>query len=109
VAAALIHHTRKDGSTERGSSALRGAGDVMIECKKSEYENIVLLKCTKAKDAEPFADIEVGLEKIAFPNGRSSLVARTPPSLLNRVFKSTAPYRFVCGPTMGPSRPVNDR
>ena len=73
----------------------------MIECKKSEYENIVLLKCTKAKDAEPFADIEVGLEKIAFPNGRSSLVG-TPPSLLNRVFKSTAPYRFVCGPTLGP-------
>ena len=32
AAVLVIHHTRKDGNSERGSSALRGAADVMIEC-----------------------------------------------------------------------------
>ena len=29
----VIHHTRKDGGSERGSSAIRGAADVMIRCE----------------------------------------------------------------------------
>ena len=35
AAVLVIHHTRKDGNSERGSSALRGAADVMIECSNS--------------------------------------------------------------------------
>ena len=50
----LIHHTRKDGASERGSSVLRGAADVMIECKKSGQ--IVTATCSKMKYAEEFAD-----------------------------------------------------
>jgi hypothetical protein len=85
AAVLLIHHTRKDGGSERGSSALRGAADVMIECKKSDSaEQIVVLRCAKMKDAEPFADIEIGLEKVYLGGGRSSLVAGAAPPLLQR-------------------------
>jgi predicted ATP-dependent serine protease len=74
----LIHHTRKKGDLERGSSALRGAADVVIECKKSG-EQIVVARCAKMKDAEPFADIKIGLEKVDLGGGRSSLVAGVAP------------------------------
>jgi hypothetical protein len=85
----LIHHTRKDGNSERGSSALRGAADLMIECKwSSEFENIVTLTCSKMKDDEPFADIEIGLEKVDVGGGRTSLVAGPAPSILQRTLRS---------------------
>jgi AAA domain len=87
AAVLVIHHTRKDGMSERGSSALRGAADVMIECQKSDFENLVVLKCSKMKDDEPFPDLEIGLEKIDLGNGRSSLVAGAPPPLLGRTLK----------------------
>jgi KaiC/GvpD/RAD55 family RecA-like ATPase len=80
----LIHHTRKDGGSERGSSALRGAADVMIECKSTQFVNIVTLTSSKMKDDEPFADIEIGLEKVDVSHGRTSLVAGPPPSILQR-------------------------
>jgi RecA-family ATPase len=32
----VVHHTRKVGNSERGSSALRGAADVMISCGRDE-------------------------------------------------------------------------
>jgi len=35
AAALVIHHTRKNAQIERGSSALRGAADVMIQCEMS--------------------------------------------------------------------------
>lgn len=46
----LIHHSNKAGTGERGSSALRGAMDVMIEVK--EEGNGRLMKCEKLKDGE---------------------------------------------------------
>jgi hypothetical protein len=73
----LIHHTRKKGDLERGSSALRGAADVMIECKKTGQ--IVVATCVKMKDAEPFADIKIWLQKVDLGCGRSSLVAGIAP------------------------------
>ncbi len=88
----LIHHTRKDGGSERGSSALRGAADVMIECKASaDYEYAVELQCSKMKDAEPFEDISIGLERVKLDNGKSSLVVRPMPPLLDRILKGKGP------------------
>jgi RecA/RadA recombinase len=69
----LIHHTRKKGDTERGSTALRGAADVMIACKKTGQ--VVVVECVKMKDAEPFAGIEIELEKVDLGDGHPSLVA----------------------------------
>ena len=52
TAVCLIHHTNKAGSSERGSSAFRGAMDFMIEV--SEYGSRRQIKCAKLKDGEPF-------------------------------------------------------
>ncbi len=72
----IIHHTRKDGATERGSSALRGAADVMIACEAQERLDgaRVRLTCTKMKDDEPFKPFGAILEKVSLQQGRSSLL-----------------------------------
>jgi hypothetical protein len=46
----LVHHTNKGGTSERGSSAMRGAMDFMIEIKKGNTE--VEMICSKLKDGE---------------------------------------------------------
>ena len=69
----VIHHTRKDGKTERGSSALRGAADVMIESK--ETDRGVKFQCAKMKDAAPFEKAILQLELV--PVGSSSSLAIT--------------------------------
>jgi RecA-family ATPase len=74
AAALVVHHTRKNGQTERGSSALRGAADVMIECKKPDQSD-VHFECAKMKDAEPFKKAALGLEKV--PLGEKSSLAIT--------------------------------
>ena len=52
AAVLLIHHMRKDGEQERGSTALRGAADVMLKLQAKDKR--VLLTCDKVKDAAAF-------------------------------------------------------
>jgi len=63
----IVHHTGKSGDDERGSSAFRGAMDVMV--KLTNEGDIIKIECTKMKDASPFSDhylkpkrIELGYE-----------------------------------------------
>ena len=63
--------TGKSGQTERGSSALRGAADVMIECSLLDM-GLVQLECAKTKDAQPFKSATLSLEKVSLSNGQSS-------------------------------------
>ena len=70
----VIHHTRKNAQIERGSSALRGAADVMIQCEMSDRRD-VHLDCVKMKDAEPFKKATLQLELM--PVGSSSSLAIT--------------------------------
>lgn len=65
VAVLFIHHTRKDGETERGSSALRGAADVMIRCDREKGSQLITLVCDKAKDAPHFTNIAMELVQVA--------------------------------------------
>lgn len=67
----LIHHTGKNSKAERGSSALRGAADVMIECARIDGD-LVQLRCDKMKDAEPFKTGLIGFTKVEI-GSRSSL------------------------------------
>jgi hypothetical protein len=69
----VIHHTRKMGGIERGSSALRGAADVMIGCSRAEMSGIVQLECDKMKDAEQFEPINLGSQRVSLGDGRTSL------------------------------------
>lgn len=56
-AVVLVHHTNKGGTAERGSSALRGAMDFMIEIKRpSEESTRALMRCAKLKDGEAWKD-----------------------------------------------------
>ncbi len=50
AAACIVHHTGKNGEDERGSSALRGAADMMHALKPDS--SALKLECTKAKDSE---------------------------------------------------------
>lgn len=53
----LVHHSGKDGLSLRGSSALEGASDTIIECRADG--DAVTLKCQKAKDSAPFPSISL--------------------------------------------------
>jgi len=48
----VVHHTPKDGSGPRGSSALPGAVDTHIEIKRDETG--IRVACTKQKDGPEF-------------------------------------------------------
>jgi hypothetical protein len=48
----IVHHTGIAGTRERGSTALRGAADVMIELTNDD--GLIALRCEKTKDAKPF-------------------------------------------------------
>lgn len=50
----LLHHPTKDGKWERGSGALRGACDAIIEVTNSD--GYITLRCSKSKDSAAFND-----------------------------------------------------
>jgi hypothetical protein len=52
AAVLVVHHTGKSGVSERGSSALRGAADMMIELTNDD--GLIRMACSKAKDAPEF-------------------------------------------------------
>jgi hypothetical protein len=80
----LVHHSGKaDASSERGSSALRGACDTMMSVAEGSREGVVRLECSKQKEGAPFEPIhleldivEVGVEEDGTPrtSGRLRLV-----------------------------------
>jgi DNA-binding transcriptional ArsR family regulator len=63
AASMFVHHTTKDGDSERGSTALRGASDMMAVLKPSGAG--VSLTCTKMKNWEEFNPFLLNLAKIA--------------------------------------------
>lgn len=58
----LVHHTNKVGSTERGSSALRGAMDFMIKIDKSDAAAHAVMSCEKLKDGEHWTNQRFSLQ-----------------------------------------------
>ena len=57
-----IHHTTKAGTLERGSSALRGAADVLLLVERED--DVITITCDKAKDSTPFAPLRFALNVI---------------------------------------------
>jgi len=62
----LVHHTGKEGRAERGSSALRGASDVMI--RLSDEDQVICIECSKSKDARKFPTRYVQLLPVKLEN-----------------------------------------
>jgi hypothetical protein len=63
AASVFVHHTTKDGGLERGSTALRGASDMMAALKPSG--DCISLTCTKMKNWEDFLPFTLHLAKAA--------------------------------------------
>lgn len=59
----LIHHTNKADRGERGSGALRGAADLMIEVVATG-DGTIRVSCSKTKDAEPWETEDLNFHKI---------------------------------------------
>ena len=59
----LVHHSNKAGTGERGSSALRGAMDVMLESKAISGK--FSLECAKLKDAQIWKSQTFDLVEVA--------------------------------------------
>jgi hypothetical protein len=69
----LLHHTTKDGSTERGSSVLRGAVDTLLKLDVPDASaREFTMTCDKQKDAEPFADIALVREQVTLTSERDA-------------------------------------
>ncbi|MEP7285404.1 MAG: AAA family ATPase [Chloroflexota bacterium] len=68
----VVHHTGKNGAGERGSSALRGAADMMIELTNDD--GLITLTCSKVKDGEPFTPRYLRLIPAESRDGRTSCV-----------------------------------
>lgn len=72
AAVLVVHHTSKSGNAERGSSALRGACDSMIELNNDD--GVITLSCSKSKDASPFPKRYLRLINVQLSPERSSCV-----------------------------------
>lgn len=60
----VVHHTGKDADRgARGSSAFRAATDTEISVEGST-DTMLRIKCTKAKDVEPFPDVSLVMDKV---------------------------------------------
>jgi len=72
AAVLVVHHTGKNRNSERGSSALRGGADSMIEL--SNDDGLISVNCTKSKDSEPFKTRYLRLVKVTTRDERDSCV-----------------------------------
>jgi hypothetical protein len=61
-AAVVVHHTGKDRASERGSSALRAAADLMAKLERDGHAGRLALSCDKAKDAAEWEQIPLQLD-----------------------------------------------
>jgi len=59
----LVHHSGKNGETERGSSALRGAVDTALAVSRAE-DGGVIVSCEKQKDEARFEDLAFDLHVV---------------------------------------------
>lgn len=59
----LVHHTNKNGASERGSSALRGGMGFMIKIEKTDgIEAHAVMSCEKLKDGEQWKSQSFSLQ-----------------------------------------------
>jgi KaiC/GvpD/RAD55 family RecA-like ATPase len=61
-AAIVVHHSGHDGERERGSSALRGAADLLAKVDRDGKSPSLTLTCDKSKDAPEFDALSLRLE-----------------------------------------------
>ena len=83
----VIHHTTKDGKTERGTESLRNASFAMFKMNRINGTRSATVKCDRMKEAEPPEDVPLQPQVMALPElgaGIDSLVVGWPSSPLKR-------------------------
>lgn len=81
----LVHHSTKDGVSLRGSSALLGAADTVIEVKADD--EIVTVECRKQKDAEQFDRIRLQRQVVQLDPGSSCVLRALRPLQQSSAFE----------------------
>lgn len=90
AAVLLLHHTRKDGASERGSGALRGAADTMLQL--SRVDDVAHLDCSKQKEAPPFDTVTLKLVPVP---GTDSCTLRLESDVLPSTQLTTTQQRML--------------
>lgn len=72
TAVMVVHHSGKGAGGERGSSALRGAADAMIEIL--DDDNRIKITCSKMKDGQHFAPYFVKRVDVTIEQGITSCI-----------------------------------
>lgn len=62
----VVHHPPKGGRGLRGSGALEGAADLVVELERKKGSNIVKVECTKANRVRPFDPFKVEIREHRF-------------------------------------------
>jgi hypothetical protein len=78
TAVLVLHHSGKNGESERGSSAYWGAVDTKMALKSNDGG--LVLECQKQKDGPHFDDIRLSLQPVP---GHNSLVIASPETAPN--------------------------
>lgn len=103
TAVLVIHHSGKDGKTERGTESLRNASFAMFRFEKVGSGRVVRVTCERMKDAEPPGAKTLHLAQLALPElgeDASSLAltdstAATTPETVESAVETTAVERQV--------------
>lgn len=74
----VIHHTRLDGTRERGHTSFKGACDTMISLTQEDKTGVVSLTCAKQKDWEDF--VPISLKMLVVPEVQSCVMVTPEPS-----------------------------
>jgi hypothetical protein len=75
----VVHHSTKDGSSERGGESLRNASFAMYRFERGKDRLMVTVTCERMKDAEPPRAVVIRPEVVQLEDDdRSSLVTRWP-------------------------------
>lgn len=75
----VVHHSTKDGSSERGGESLRNASFAMYRFERGKDRLNVTVTCERMKDAEPPRPVVIRPEVVQLADDdRTSLVTRWP-------------------------------
>lgn len=89
----VVHHSGKSTGGERGSSALRGAADTMIEI--GEDDNRIKVSCAKMKDGQHFTPYFLKRVDVILEPGISSCVLLPANIVADKVNEITNNQRLV--------------
>jgi hypothetical protein len=79
VAIIIIHHANKSKGDYRGSTAIKGALDLLMQVESEPKSDLITFKTTKARDTEPLDFAALAQFMIAVPPGMFWLISSAKP------------------------------